>query len=221
MMVDRISVSSRMSYSAHGLNSSTHGYANELLPERSNNSNMRTVSSDADANDQRTRSTSTTTSSYAFVPGGPSRRLRTDTEHSRLSRYISSWRGSYAVTQALGSGGTSVRAPVVTYLVRSSFWVGFLALATLCATLPIYINGGNGGTFYQCGDDLSKYTTIAYLDDNELEIWAAWVVVAYGVAIFLLLRSFLPEMVHDSSLFSLGYGGGLVDTTKVTATLVT
>ena len=66
-----------------------------------------------------------------------------------------------------------------------------LAAASLACLLPVFAVGGN---YYECGDAMMKYSTIAYLADSPvLEQLAAGLLGLYTLALAILLSRFVPS----------------------------
>ena len=94
---------------------------------------------------------------------------------------------------------TKARA-VRLFLEKCSLHTSLFSAASLVCLLPVYIHGS---TFFECGDALVKYTTIAYLAGP---VWiraaAAAFILVYTFALALLLDFFVPPHSITSDIDS-------------------
>jgi hypothetical protein len=83
-----------------------------------------------------------------------------------------------------------------------------LAAAAAACLLPVFALGGN---YFECGDAMMKYSTIAYLADSPLlENLAAGLLGVYTLALAILLSRFVPSRMEERSMMAASRRVGLV-----------
>ena len=76
------------------------------------------------------------------------------------------------------------------FMRRCAVLLALFTAGSLVCLVPIFYHGGN---YFQCGDPLMKYSTIAYMADSKvLEGLAAALLAAYTFGLALMLESFVP-----------------------------